>query len=116
MDKDFETKIKPFFWVEQDDSYDLCLSTGDFKHEIFLVREEEGFIGNGYDWDSLARVFINEKMPDLENEIDLDMSEAGTFVVNSKNAETLQKFALAFRAMCDDDTMMSDLFSRAELN
>ena len=115
MNKDFEKIIKPFFWVEQDDSFDLCL-VPDFKHEIFLAREEEGFIGNGYDWDSLARVFINEIMPELKNEIELDESEAGTFVVNSKNAEALQKFALGFRAMCDDDAMMSDLFSRAELN
>ena len=116
MNKDFEKKIEPFFWVEQDESFDLCLSTGDFKHEVFLVREEDGFIGNGYDWGSLARVFVDEKMPELQGEIDMDCSEAGTFVVNSKSAEALQKFAIGFRAMCDDNAMMSDLFSRAEID
>ena len=116
MNKDFEMKIKPFFWVEQDTSFDLCLSAGDFKYEIFLAREEDGFLGNGYDWGSLARVFVDEKMPELKGEIDLDGSEAGTFVANSTNAEALQKFALGFRAMCDDDAVMSDLFSRAELD
>jgi len=38
------------------------------------------------------------------------------FCVYSKNTDALQKFALGFRAMCDDDALMGGLFSRAELD
>lgn len=53
-------------------------------------------------------------MPELASEIEFDSELAG-FSAYSKNAEALQKFALAFRKMCDDDRMMTDLFSRADL-
>ena len=113
MDKE---KLKPFFWVEHDDSVSLCLyADGVFKQEIFDARADEGFEGGGYDWASLALVFINEKMPEIKNDIGFD-PEAGMFCVYSKNTDALQKFALGFRAMCDDDALMGGLFSRAELD
>ena len=61
----FEETIKPFFWVEHEKSTSLCLSNLNYKAEIFDSRADEGFIGNGYDWGSLALVFLEEKMPDL---------------------------------------------------
>lgn len=115
MNADLEKKLAPFFWVEHKDSVSLCLDAGEFKNEIFEARADDGFEGGGYDWCSLARVFLNEKMPEITNDIGFD-PEAGMFCAYSKNAEALQKFALGFREMCDDDTVMSDLFSRAELD
>lgn len=54
-------------------------------------------------------------MPELKGEINLD-PEAEMFSAYSKNAMALQKFALGFRAMCDDDEMMSNLFSQVEID
>ncbi|EDN9972417.1 hypothetical protein JTZ08_002824 [Listeria monocytogenes] len=115
MNEDLEKKLEPFFWIEHKGSVSLCLSAGNFKKEIFDSRKDEGFEGNGYDWCSLAWVFLNEKMPELKGKIDLD-PEAEMFCAYSKNAMALQKFALGFRAICDDDEMMSNLFSQVEID
>lgn len=45
---------------------------GEYRQEGFDTREEEGFEGNGYDWESLALVFLEEKMPKLSDAIDFD--------------------------------------------
>ena len=112
--KERQEKIAPFVIVETDDSQSVCHYVDAFKKEIFQTRADEGFIGNGYDWASLAEVFIVEKMPELATEIELD-PEAGMFCAFSTNSDALQKFAIEFRAMCNDDKLMKDLFSRAEL-
>ena len=54
MKKEFEERIKPFFWVEHDTSYSVYLTVGEYLQEVFDTREDEGFEGNGYDWASLA--------------------------------------------------------------
>ena len=115
MDTEMKDTLKPFFWVEGDTSVSLCLNVSEFKAEVFDSRADEGFEGNGYDWGSLARVFMDEKTPHLAEDIDFD-PEADMFVAYSKSPEALEEFALDFRAMCDDDEMIQDLFSRAEID
>lgn len=110
---DFEEKIKPFFWVQHDNSVSVCLNVGDYKNEIFQTREEDGFEGNGYDWASLAQVFLNEKMPKLTDMIKFD-PEADMFCAYSSNGEALKTFIIFFKEMCENDDLMQDLFSRAE--
>ena len=39
----FEEQIKPFFWVEHENSVSVCLNVGEYKDEIFQTRENEGF-------------------------------------------------------------------------
>ena len=113
---DFNETIKPFFWVEHKESYSVCLDAdGVFKQEVFDMRGDEGFLGNGYDWGSLAVVFLEEQMPELVNEVSFD-PEAGMFCAYSGNKEALEKFVLAFRAALDNDKLIKDLFSRAELD
>lgn len=63
--QNFEETIKPFFWIDHEDSASVCLNVGEYKTEIFETRAEEGFEGNGYDWASLAKVFLEEKQPNL---------------------------------------------------
>lgn len=55
MKKEFEKRIEPFFWVEHDTSYSVCLTVGEYLQEVFDTREDEGFEGNGYDWASLDK-------------------------------------------------------------
>jgi hypothetical protein len=115
MNKELKDKLAPFFWVEHESSFSLCLEPDGFKDEVFESRAEEGFEGGGYDWGSLAQVFLDEVMPELKTQIDFD-PEANMFCAYSGSSEALQKFAIGFRAMCDDDKLMRDLFSRAELD
>jgi tetratricopeptide (TPR) repeat protein len=111
-----ERKINPFKLVSHNNgSISLILDVGRYKHEIFQTRAEEGFEGNGYDWGSLAAVFLEEKMPHLVDIIRFD-PEAGMFVAYSDNKLAILSFAIAFKEACEDDSLIKDLFSRAELD
>ena len=88
---------------------------GEYRQEVFDTREEEGFEGNGYDWASLALVFLEEKMPELSDAIDFD-AEGSMFCAYSSNVDALSRFALGLKEFCDDIEAMKDLFSRAELD
>lgn len=111
----FKESIKPFFWVEHENSVSGCLNVGEYKTKIFKTREEEGFEGNGYDWGSLAKVFLEEQHPELLNFIKFD-PEAGMFCAYSSNPDALKTFIIAFKEACENETLIQDLFSRAELD
>lgn len=111
-----EEKINPFGLVaHHNGSISMILGVGKYKHEIFQTRVEEGCEGNGYDWGSLAAVFLEEKMPHLVDIIRFD-PEADTFCVYSDNREAILSFAIAFKEACEDDALIKDLFSRAVLD
>ena len=113
----FEETIKPFFWVEHEKSTSLCLSNLNYKAEIFESRADEGLedSGNGYDWGSLALVFLEEKMPDLTDIIRFD-PEADMFCAYSSDPEALKKFALSFKEACENTELITEMFSHAELD
>jgi hypothetical protein len=93
--------IAPFFLVEPDEAggrYDLCLADAYSPLELF---EEEGHSGNGYAWDSVARVAIAELGIDAEG-IDFD-SEAGTFVALSHSRDNLLTLGSALAALLRDE-------------
>ena len=87
----------------------------DYKQNVFDTRQEEGFVGDGYSWNSIATVFLEEKMPELMEVLSFD-SEAGLFSIGSEDVESVKKFAIGFKAMCDDESEMMDLLSRATLD
>ena len=115
MGINFKESIKPFFWVEHPTTVSVCLNVGEYKGEIFETRISEGFEGNGYDWTSLATVFITEIKPDLEKLIKFD-PEASMFCAYSSEVDALKDFITSFKQACDNDTVILDLFSRAELD
>ena len=88
---------------------------GEYRQEVFDTREDEGVEGNGYDWASLALVFLEEKMPELSEAIDFD-PEGSMFCAYSSNVDALGIFALGLKEFCDDIDTMKDLFSRAEID
>nr|WP_232337067.1 Imm51 family immunity protein [Lysinibacillus timonensis] len=96
-------------------SASLYLDVGEYKQELFDTRSYEGFEGNGYDWSSLALVFLEEKMPELKDIVNFD-SEAGMFCAYSSDKIALGKFAISFKNTCEDEPIITDLFSRAELD
>ena len=105
--KNFEQNIKPFFWSERDSSASVCLDVETYKNE--------GFEGNGYDWTSLTKVFLEEKHPELTGKIAFD-SESSMYCVYSSDKEAVKSFNLAFKKACKNETLINDLFSRAELD
>lgn len=116
MDRmDLEDRIAPFKLVSHDSGHSLLLDVGEYKTELFDLRAEEGFEGNGYDWGSLAQVFLDEQMPELTEEIGFD-PEGSMFCAYAKDLEALRQFALGFHEACEDEEMIQDLFSRAELD
>ncbi len=110
----FQEQIAPFSFTKLEDSYMLQLQAGEYLMDVFATREEEGFLGNGYDWESLAMVFLEEVFDGDPEEFEFD-SEADTFVVYSDHGEALADFAAAFKEACEDREQILDLFSRAEL-
>nr|WP_246553806.1 immunity 51 family protein [Paenibacillus tritici] len=108
--------LKPFIIVEQENGgKSVILNVNIYKTEIFAAREEEGFEGNGYDWGSLAAVFLEEKMPELAGIVRFD-PEADMFCAYSSDGDALVAFATAFKRACEDDALIRDLFLRAELD
>lgn len=113
--KKFEESIKPFIWVQHEKSVSVILNVGEYKSEVFQSREEEGFEGNGYDWGSLAQVFLDEKKPALDNIVKFD-PEGSMFCAYSSNEAALKEFITSFKDACENDVVIRDLFSRAELD
>ena len=112
----FQQEIAPFFWVNLDGGRaSVCLNVGTYLQEVFDTRADEGFEGNGYDWGSLAQVFLDEKCPELSVHIDFD-PEASMFCAFSSNTAALADFIRRFKAACEDRSLILDLFSRAELD
>ena len=114
-------KISPFNLIVYDEDPQnvrgslIYYPDGEYRQEVFDTREEEGFEGNGYDWASLALVFLEEKMPELSNAIDFDPEES-MFCAYSSKVDALSRFAQGFKEFCDDIEAMKDSFSRAELD
>jgi hypothetical protein len=109
----FKKAIAPFFWVKHKDQFSVCLSTGEYKQELFETREEEGFEGSGYDWWALAKAFLKEYMPELKATIHHD-PEADMYCAYSTEPDALRTFILKFREICDNDSLIKDLFLSVE--
>lgn len=107
--------IMPFLWIEHENRMSVCLNVGEYLQDVFDTRADEGCEGNGYDWQSLAKVFLEERCPEWLGEIDFD-SEASMFCVYSGNRKSLEEFIRHFKHACEDKPLIMDLFSRAELD
>ena len=119
--EDLNEQLEPFKLMVFDEGTEDVWATlvlwlnEDYKQNVFDTRQEEGFLGNGYDWNSLATVFLEEKMPELVDALSFD-SEAGLFSIGSEDVEAVKKFTVGFKALCDDESEMTDLLSRATLD
>lgn len=119
--EDLNEQLEPFKLMVFDEGTEDVWATlvlwlnEDYKQNVFDTRQEEGFLGNGYDWNSLATVFLEEKMPELVDALSFD-SEEGLFSIGSEDVGAVKKFAVEFKALCDDESEMMDLLSRATLD
>ncbi|MEY9977287.1 Imm51 family immunity protein [Lysinibacillus sp. RC79] len=109
-------ELKPFRWLEHDSgNISFLLEVGIYKQELFETRADEGFQGNGYDWCSLADVYLQEKLPELEGIVRFD-PEADMFCAYASEKDALLRFAVGFKQACENDEKIHDLFSRAILD
>lgn len=108
--EEFQHEIAPFTWVELRESVSVCLNAGEYLQEVF---DACGLEGSGYEWEGLARVFLEEKLPELMEVIEFD-SEADMFCVYSKDTEALRQMIRRFKTVCEDRACILDLLSRAE--
>ena len=113
QDEKFQKEIAPFFWVDHTESASVCLTVGEFLQDLFDTRQADGFDGGGYDWASLAKVFIDETCPELASKIYFD-PESSMFCAYSKDKDALAEFILQFRRACTNRSLITDLFQRAE--
>lgn len=108
--------VAPFILVDQGSGgKSVILTVGSYLTWLFDTRAEEGFEGNGYDWASLAAVFLEERMPELSGVIRFD-PEADMFCAYSDDGEAVERFTAAFKAACEDEVLIRGLFSRTELD
>ncbi len=112
---DIAQQIKPFTLVHGDNSTSLILGACEFQQAVFDERAADGFQGSGYDWASVAQVFLDEEAPELRADIQFD-PEADMFCVYASKPQAIEAFALAFHAACSDPAHLRDLLSRAELD
>lgn len=115
INEQFKKEIAPFTWVEGDYGFCVMLEAGTYLTDVFSTRYEEGFEGNGYDWCSLAMVYLDEQCPDLADLLDFD-PEADTFVVHCDDKDALAQFVQGFKQACENKELILDMFSRAELD
>ena len=119
--EEFNKHLEPFKLMVFDEGTEDVWATlvlwlnEDYKQNVFDTRQDDGFLGNGYDWNSLATVYLEEKMPELVDALSFD-SEEGLFSIGSEDVEAVKKFAIRFKALCDDESEMMDLLSRATLD
>ena len=110
---EFQKEIAPFFWVDHESSASVCLTVGDYLMDVFATRANEGFTGNGYEWESLAQVFLNKQCPELVDKIAFD-PEGSMFAAYSKDKKALKDFIRQFKRACDNHSLILDLFKYAE--
>ncbi|MBY0009148.1 Imm51 family immunity protein [Paenibacillus typhae] len=109
-------EVAPFKLISQaNGGMSVILVVGSYRQEVFAARADEGFEGNGYDWASLAAVFLEEQMPQLQEQIHFD-PEADMFCAYSSDGAALQAFITGFKRACENEELIRELFSRAELD
>jgi len=96
FEKWFLEKIEPFvIHKHTDESYSLTLDEKYFDRELFISRNSDGIYGNGYDYESLIRNYIDKKSDLSEYNYNFD-SEAGMFCVFSDSIKKLEYLAYSF--------------------
>jgi len=84
------------------------------KAHIFEERRDEGWIGSGYDWNSIAQVVVAEQLSELRGELTFD-PEGGMFSAGGSRS-ALERLGSAMSKVFHCDDAIRDLLSRAELD
>jgi hypothetical protein len=92
----------------------LILLDRDMVPRFHVFEERAGWLGNGHDWTSIARVVVDEHLPDLKDDVNFD-SESGMFVAIG-SAEVLRRLGREMKKVFDDESSIRDILGRAALD
>jgi len=92
----------------------LILHDGHMLARNHIFVEKTGWLGNGYDWTSVARVVVDERLPDLRDKVNFD-PEGGMFVAIG-SAEVLRRLGEELKKVFDDESSIRNILGRAELD
>lgn len=108
------TTFAPFFLIDGN-CRALVMLDASFaeKAHIFEERAEEGWSGNGLDWNSVAQVIIAEQLPKLASEFIFN-SDVEFFSVSGTMA-SLTLLGNALKITFDDEHILRDILFRAKL-
>ena len=97
-------EIAPFFWVEQAQGASVGLRT---DTELQSVCTRQGLQGTGFDWDQLAKRYVEEQAPALKGKLEFD-SQKDLFSVYARDEAALRTFIRGFREACEDAGQRTD--------
>lgn len=109
IDKKLKETILPFCWMSDNGRYSLSIEADALNMEIFA---EMGVSGNGYDWEKIARAYIEENMPELKSKFSFDC-EADTFSVQASAKKALKEFAAAFHQFCMNEAAFKKMLKES---
>ena len=97
-------EIAPFFWVEQAQGASVGLRT---DTELQSVCTRQGLQGTGFDWDQLAKRYVEEQAPALKGKLEFD-SQEDLFSAYARDEAALRTFIRGFREACEDAGQRTD--------
>ncbi|WP_201985290.1 Imm51 family immunity protein [Hymenobacter rubidus] len=92
--------------------YCIQASVGDIDGYPDLF-EEYGFGGNGYSWAEHIQAILNEREPDILEQLEFD-EEGDTFLVRTENEETMHKFISAIQPVFGTKKTLKKYLSQAD--
>jgi hypothetical protein len=115
-DRTDRSSYAPFILMERGGYRSLLLTDEHMaaKFHVFEALGEDGWSGNGYDWNSIAQVVVAERLSELEGQLSFD-PEAGMFSAQGSRA-ALESLGRTLQAVFNDEDQIRDLLSRAQLD
>ena len=75
--------------------------------ELQSVCTRQGLQGTGFDWDQLAKRYVEEQAPALKGKLEFD-SQEDLFSVYARDEAALRTFIRGFREACEDAGQRTD--------
>jgi hypothetical protein len=104
------TDLDPFDLAEDEDDaghYSLIMGDVDML-DVMDVFEENGYYGNGYGWEGVARSAVANHAPEIADLVDYD-PEAGMFVAFGTDLPALERLAVLLHRAFHDRTFLGEL-------
>ena len=77
------------------------------RHRIAVCLHRQGLQGTGFDWDQLAKRYVEEQAPALKGKLEFD-SQEDLFSVYARDEAALRTFIRGFREACEDAGQRTD--------
>jgi hypothetical protein len=106
----------PFLLLENEPGtgvFNLILFEGQEMEEVADVFEDQGAESNGHGWEGLAESLVKSEMPEIGDRLNFG-SEAGTFVVVSRDLGALQRLAAMLHQAFHDRALLGKLIREAD--